>query len=73
MNTYVHFWYLTELFLEWKIFQTNAVEKIKTHILCSVTFSQKSCHLWDNVEKYGYCQAVDDNMAHAHGMMDNQG
>jgi len=32
------------------MFQTKVVEKIKTHILCSVTFSRKSCHLWDNVE-----------------------
>ena len=29
------------------------IEKIKTHILCSVTFPGKSCRLWDNVEKYG--------------------
>jgi hypothetical protein len=28
------------------------VEKIKIHILYSVTFSRKSCCLWDNVEKY---------------------
>jgi len=33
------------------MFQTKVVEKIKTHILCSVTFSPKSCLLWDNVEK----------------------
>jgi len=26
-------------FLEWELFQTKFVEKIKTHILCSVTFS----------------------------------
>jgi hypothetical protein len=29
------------------------VEKIVTHILCSITFFRVSCHLWDNVEKYG--------------------
>ena len=29
------------------------VEKIKTHILYSASFFQNSCHLWDNVEKYG--------------------
>jgi hypothetical protein len=29
----------------------KVVEKIKTHILCSVTFFRKSCCLWDNVEK----------------------
>jgi len=33
------------------MFQTKIVEKIKTHILCSVTFARKSCRLWDNVEK----------------------
>ena len=33
------------------MFQTKVVEKIKTHILCSKTYSLKSCHLWDNVEK----------------------
>jgi hypothetical protein len=36
-----------------EIFQTKFVEKIKTHILCSLTFFRKSCRLWDNVEKYG--------------------
>ena len=29
------------------------VEKIKTHILCSIIFFRKSCRLWDNVENYG--------------------
>jgi len=33
------------------MFQTKVVEKIKTHILCLLTFSRKSCRLWDNVEK----------------------
>jgi len=31
------------------MFQTNIVEKIKTHILPSITFCRKSCRLWDNV------------------------
>jgi len=31
--------------------QAEVAEKIKTHILCSVTFSRKSCRLWVNVEK----------------------
>jgi hypothetical protein len=45
------------------MFQTKVVQKIKTHILCSVTFSRKSCRLWDNVEKYGTVrQATDDNI-----------
>jgi hypothetical protein len=63
MKTYVHLWqYLAEFFLEWEIFQTNVVDKIKTHILCSVRFSRKSCHSRNNVEKYGRAkQATDDN------------
>ena len=49
--------------------QTKAVEKIKTHILCSVFFwggrGGESCRLWGNVEKYYRAgQATDDNMAH---------
>jgi len=32
------------------MFQTKVVQKIKTHILCSVTFPRKSCRLWENVE-----------------------
>jgi len=53
MKTYVHLWYLGAFFLEWEIFQTKVVEKIKTHILCSITSSRKWCRLWDNVERNG--------------------
>ena len=68
----IHFWsYLPQLFLEWEMFRTKAVQKIKTHILCSVTFFRKSCRLWDNVEKYCRAgQATDGNMAHARCMLD---
>ena len=46
------------------MFQTKFVQKIKTHVLCSTTFSWKSCHAWDNVEKYGRSwQATDDSIA----------
>ena len=35
---YVHFVsYLAQFFVEWEIFQTEVVEKIKTHILISIT------------------------------------
>jgi len=34
-------------------FQTKVLEK--KHILCSITFSRKSCRLWYNVKKY--CRA----------------
>jgi len=47
MQTDIHFVsYLTKFFLECEMFQTKFVEKIKTHILCSVTFFfRKSCRL----------------------------
>ena len=53
------------------MFQKKVVEKIKTHILYSITFFRISCCLWDNVQQY--CrdrQATDDNMVHAHCMLD---
>ena len=50
------------------------VEKIKTHVLCTVILSQESCRLRDNVEKYSRVgQATDDNKAHAHSMPNNYG
>ena len=55
MKALSHLWqYLAELFLEWEMLWVQVVEKVKTHILCSVPFfRKKKCHLWDNVEKYG--------------------
>jgi hypothetical protein len=44
MKTYVHLQDLSELFLESEIFQTQVVQKIKTHSF------QKPCSLWDNVK-----------------------
>jgi hypothetical protein len=53
MKTFSHLrQYLVKFFLEWEMFYTKLVEKIKTNILCSITFFRKSCRLWDNVEKY---------------------
>jgi len=53
------------------MFKTNVVEKIKTHILRSLTFCRKSCRLWENMEKYFMAgQAKDDNMVHSHCMLD---
>jgi len=50
------------------MFQTRAVEKIKTRVLCWITPrplpSRKSCRLWDNVGKYGRTrQATDGSIA----------
>ena len=51
-----------KFFLEWEMFQTKVVEKIKTHISCSITFP-KSSRLWDNVGKYGRARHdADDNV-----------
>ena len=59
MNPKVHFWsHLAQFFLQWEMFQTKAVQKIKTHILCSVTS-------FDNRAVCGYCrvgQATDGNI-----------
>jgi hypothetical protein len=46
------------------MFQIKFVEKIETHILCSVTFFfLKSCPFLDNVEKYGTAEeATADNI-----------
>ena len=51
MKTNIHFLsYLTHLFLEWEMFQTKVVEKIKTqHIMCSVTFFENHA-VYDNME-----------------------
>ena len=49
-------------------------EKIKTHDLCSITFSPKSCRLWDKVENYGGAnETTYDNTAHAFCMLGNEG
>jgi hypothetical protein len=53
MKTNIHFWsYLSKLFLEWEVFRTKFVEKVKTHFVFNKFFFRKSCFLWDNVEKY---------------------
>ena len=53
METNTHFWkYLPRLFLERKTLQTKVVQKIKTRILCSTTFSENRAvyeTMWKNV------------------------
>jgi len=47
------------------MFQKKVVEKIKTHILCSVTFLSKILPFMRKLEKCARAgQATDDNMAH---------
>jgi len=54
--------------LAMRIFLSRFVEKIKTHILCSIcSCFLKSCFSWDNVEKYSRDgQATIDNIALVH-------
>jgi hypothetical protein len=50
MKTNIHFRsHLAQFFLEREMFQTNVVEKIKTHVLSSVNVFLKSRRLRDNV------------------------
>jgi len=52
--------------------QTKVAEKIKRHISLLITFTQKSCRLWDNLGKCGRAgHAAGDNMAQAHCLLDN--
>jgi hypothetical protein len=48
--------------------QTKVIEKIKTHILCSITLSRKSFRLWDNEKNM-----VEGDTAHALCMLDISG
>jgi len=65
MKNNVHFLYLAQFFLEWEIFQTKLVEKIKTHILCPIR---------GNMGKYFRAGRTGDcNMSHAHCMQDTKG
>jgi len=54
------------------MFQTKVVEKLKTHILCFVTFSKNIAVYEIMQEIYNRAgQATDDDMPHAHCVLDN--
>jgi hypothetical protein len=54
MKTFPHLWqYFTKFLIEWEMFYIKVLEKVKTHILCSIPSFRKSCPLWVNVEKLG--------------------
>jgi hypothetical protein len=63
----IYFWFLVRT----RNVSHKVVEKIKTHILCSIIFFlQKYWGSWDNVGKYCRAEQVtDDNMTHAHCML----
>ena len=49
--------YVTHFFVEFKMFQTKVIEKIKPHILCSITFFFLNCAMyvimWKNTAEAG--------------------
>ena len=71
MTTNVHF-RSYQFFLQLKIFQTEVVEKFKTHILRSKSFFFLNRAPFEIMWRK-YCrarQATDDNMAHANCALD---
>ena len=72
MKTNIHFLlYLAQFFLECKMFQTKVADKIKTHILSSITFFFRKWIMWK--KNCRGRQATDDSMAHVHCMLYTQG
>jgi len=73
MKTNIHFLsYLAQFFLEWEMFQTKAVQKIKTHFEFSYFFSPENRAVYEIMWKK-YCRAgqgTGDNMAHAYCVLD---
>jgi len=54
MKANTHFWsHLVHFFLKLEMLQTNVVEEIKTHILCSITlfFENRAVYeqMWKNI------------------------
>jgi hypothetical protein len=63
-------------YFTWEMFQTKIVQNMATHILCPITFFflENLSFSLDSVEIYSTAgQATDDNMAHAHCMLDSYG
>ena len=72
MKTDIHFLIISRsvLLRMRNVSDKSCRENQNTHFVFS-NFFQKSCLLGDNVEKYSRVgQGTDDNMAHAHCMLD---
>jgi hypothetical protein len=73
MKTFLHLWqYLAKFFLEWEMYYTKFVGKIK-HILCSIIYFRKSCYLLGNLKRCGGARGAADNMAYTPWMLDKEG
>jgi hypothetical protein len=64
MNTNTNFFIISRsVLLRNRNISNTVLEKIKTHILCSVTFLERHAVLWDNIENYNRAgQATDDKI-----------
>ena len=63
--TYAHLLrFLAKFFLEWEIFRTKLCRRNQnTHLMFSNFYFRKSCHLWDNVDKFWTArQNTDDDV-----------
>ena len=70
MKTNIYFLsHFTQFYLEWEIFQTKIIEKIKHTSYVQLLFS-KIAPFWDNVEKYCRAGQAADDKAHAYCMLD---
>jgi hypothetical protein len=61
MKTNIHFWsYFAQIFLEGKMFHTIFVQKIETHVLCSVFFFNRAVYeiIWKNDVEQGTPQVT---------------
>jgi hypothetical protein len=61
MKTNIHFVkYLAHFFLEYEMFQTKVIDRITTHILCSVTFFNRAVYdiTWKNTVERGRTQLI---------------
>jgi hypothetical protein len=72
MQTNILFWsHLVQFFLGWELFHKNEYKQSQHMSDVQESHVRKSCHLWDDVEKHCKTgQATDDNIAHAHWMLD---
>ena len=69
MKTNTHVWsFLAQFVLAWEMFQVKPAEKIKTHILCPITFFENCAfyEMWKNMAKP---DRSDDKMVHAQSML----
>ena len=62
MKTYVHLYNIAEFFLEWEVFETKVVLKIRHMLYIKYFFPKIVLFRLDHVAKYGrFRQATDGN------------